>query len=108
MARPPETATTRAPRILPDQQEEQTMTPNERETPPAAAGGPETPPAAGAAAGAARQAAPAAAPAAGTLLAAFSDQLAQAVEVVSESVVRVDARRRQPASGVVWTAAEAS
>ncbi len=84
------------------------MAPNERETSPAAAGGPETPPAAGAAAGAARQAAPAAAPAAGTLLAAFSDQLAQAVEVVSESVVRVDARRRQPASGVVWTAAEAS
>jgi S1-C subfamily serine protease len=42
-------------------------------------------------------------PAAG-VLAAFSDQLAQAVERVGNSVVRVEARRRYPASGVAWTA----
>jgi S1-C subfamily serine protease len=38
------------------------------------------------------------------LLAAFSDQLAQAVERVGNAVVRVEARRRYPSSGVVWTA----
>jgi S1-C subfamily serine protease len=42
-------------------------------------------------------------PAAG-VLAAFSDQLAQAVERVGNSVVRVEARRRYPSSGVAWTA----
>jgi S1-C subfamily serine protease len=38
------------------------------------------------------------------VLAAFSDQLAQAVEHAGQSVVRVDARRRYPASGIIWTA----
>jgi S1-C subfamily serine protease len=42
--------------------------------------------------------------AAAGVLAAFSDQLADAVERAGRSVVRVDARRRQPASGVVWGA----
>ncbi len=36
------------------------------------------------------------------VLAAFSTALADAVERAGTSVVRVDARRRQPASGVVW------
>jgi S1-C subfamily serine protease len=36
------------------------------------------------------------------VLAAFSDKLAEAVERAGGSVVRVEARRRQPASGVVW------
>ena len=39
---------------------------------------------------------------AGGVLAAFSDKLAEAVERAGGSVVRVEARRRQPASGVVW------
>jgi S1-C subfamily serine protease len=38
------------------------------------------------------------------LLSAFSDQLAQAVEGVGGSVVRVEARRRYPSTGAVWTA----
>jgi S1-C subfamily serine protease len=38
------------------------------------------------------------------VLAAFSDQLANAVEGAGRSVVRVDARGRQPASGIVWGA----
>ena len=38
------------------------------------------------------------------LLGAFSDQLAATVERAGESVVRVDARRRYPSSGVVWSA----
>src|SRR5438876_711597 len=38
------------------------------------------------------------------VLAAFSDQLAQAVERTGNSVVRVEARRRYPSSGVAWTA----
>ena len=42
-------------------------------------------------------------PASAGLLAAFSDQLAAAVERVGGSVVRVDARRRYPASGVIWS-----
>jgi S1-C subfamily serine protease len=86
------------------------MAPNEHGASPAAAGEPEIPPAAEAGTGTAGQtgAAVAAAEASGTLLATFSDQLARAVELVSESVVRVEARRRQPASGVVWTAAEGS
>src|SRR6266542_2664209 len=37
------------------------------------------------------------------VLAAFSDQLAQAVERVGDSVVRVEARRRYPSSGVIWS-----
>ena len=41
---------------------------------------------------------------AGGVLAAFSDQLAEAVERAGAAVVRVDARRRYPASGVVWGA----
>ena len=36
------------------------------------------------------------------ILAAFSDALAEAVARAGGSVVRVDARRRQSASGVVW------
>ncbi|MFL6032299.1 MAG: trypsin-like peptidase domain-containing protein, partial [Rubrobacteraceae bacterium] len=36
------------------------------------------------------------------LLAALSDGMADAVEKVSESVVRVNGRRRRPASGVVY------
>jgi S1-C subfamily serine protease len=36
------------------------------------------------------------------LLAALSDGMAEAVEKVSESVVRVNGRRRRPASGVVY------
>ena len=38
------------------------------------------------------------------VLAALSDQLAGAVERAGQSIVRVEARRRQPASGVVWSA----
>ena len=38
------------------------------------------------------------------VLGTFSDQLAAAVEQAGAAVVRVDARRRQPASGVVWAA----
>ena len=41
-------------------------------------------------------------PETGSVLAAFSDALAAAVERAGASVVRVDARRRYPASGVVW------
>jgi S1-C subfamily serine protease len=41
---------------------------------------------------------------AGGVLAALSDRLAEAVERAGASVVRVDARRRQSASGVVWGA----
>ena len=37
-------------------------------------------------------------------LAALSDGLATAVEIAGASVVRVDARRRQAASGIVWSA----
>ncbi|MCC6175131.1 MAG: trypsin-like peptidase domain-containing protein [Chloroflexi bacterium] len=37
-------------------------------------------------------------------LAALSDSLADAVERAGHSVARVDARRRQSASGVIWTA----
>ncbi|MDP8923361.1 MAG: serine protease, partial [Chloroflexota bacterium] len=37
-------------------------------------------------------------------LAALSDGLAAAVEQAGASVVRVDARRRQAASGIAWTA----
>jgi S1-C subfamily serine protease len=39
-----------------------------------------------------------------TALAALSDGLATAVETAGASVVRVDARRRQAASGVAWSA----
>jgi S1-C subfamily serine protease len=39
---------------------------------------------------------------AASVLAAFSDNLAGAVERAGTSVVRVDARRRQSASGVLW------
>jgi S1-C subfamily serine protease len=39
-----------------------------------------------------------------SMLASFSDQLADAVERIGGAVVRVDARRRQPGSGVVWSA----
>src|SRR6266540_6099187 len=38
------------------------------------------------------------------LLSSFSDQLAGAVERVGSSVVRVEARRRYPSSGVIWSA----
>jgi serine protease DegQ len=38
------------------------------------------------------------------VLAALSDELASAVERAGSSIVRVDGRRRQPASGVVWAA----
>jgi S1-C subfamily serine protease len=40
----------------------------------------------------------------GSALAAFSDALADAVALAGQSVVRVDGRHRQPASGIVWTA----
>lgn len=40
----------------------------------------------------------------GGMLAAFSEGLAEAVERAGAAVVRVDARRRQSASGVVWAA----
>ena len=43
----------------------------------------------------------------GGVLPLFSDQLARAVERAGASIVRVEARRRQAASGVAW-AAEAS
>jgi S1-C subfamily serine protease len=36
-------------------------------------------------------------------LAAFSDALADAVALVGQSVVRVDGRKRQSASGIIWT-----
>ena len=36
-------------------------------------------------------------------LAAFSDALADAVASVGRSIVRVDGRHRQPASGIVWS-----
>lgn len=39
----------------------------------------------------------------GEVLAAFSDGLAEAVERAGRSVARVEARRRQAASGVVWS-----
>src|SRR6188508_671272 len=39
----------------------------------------------------------------GTALAAFSDALADAVAQAGRSIVRVDGRHRQPASGIVWT-----
>jgi S1-C subfamily serine protease len=39
----------------------------------------------------------------GSALAAFSDALADAVALTGQSVVRVDGRHRQPASGIVWT-----
>src|SRR5258707_10742473 len=38
------------------------------------------------------------------VLGSFSDALAGAVERAGASVVQVDARRRQGASGIVWTA----
>jgi S1-C subfamily serine protease len=38
------------------------------------------------------------------VLARFSDALAAAVEAASPSIVRVEARRRLPASGIVWAA----
>lgn len=38
------------------------------------------------------------------LLAQLSDELASAVETAGRSIVRVDARRRQSASGIVWSA----
>src|SRR6478609_7342323 len=38
------------------------------------------------------------------VLATFSDQLAGAVERAGASVVQVDARQRQAASGIVWSA----
>jgi S1-C subfamily serine protease len=41
---------------------------------------------------------------AGTALTAFSDALADAVEQAGQSIVRVDGRHRQPASGIVWSA----
>jgi S1-C subfamily serine protease len=59
---------------------------------PPASGGPEAAPGG------------AGAPDAAGVLAAFSDQLAAAVERAGASVVRVEARRRQPASGLVWDA----
>jgi S1-C subfamily serine protease len=37
------------------------------------------------------------------VLAALSDQLASAVERAGRSIVRLEARRRQPASGVIWS-----
>ena len=40
----------------------------------------------------------------GTALAAFSDALADAVAQAGRSIVRVDGRHRQAASGIVWTA----
>src|SRR5215208_381046 len=40
----------------------------------------------------------------GGVLPIFSDQLAEAVERAGLSIVRVDARRRQAASGVAWAA----
>lgn len=46
----------------------------------------------------------AAADVASNVLATFSENLAEAVERTGRSVVRVDARRRRPASGVVWRA----
>src|SRR5215213_10087557 len=41
--------------------------------------------------------------ASGTALAAFSDALADAVAQAGRSIVRVDGRQRQPASGIVWS-----
>src|SRR5690348_14212245 len=40
---------------------------------------------------------------AGTPLTAFSDALADAVEQAGQSIVRVDGRHRQSASGMVWS-----
>lgn len=40
----------------------------------------------------------------GSALATFSDALADAVAMAGQSVVRVDGRHRQSASGIVWTA----
>jgi S1-C subfamily serine protease len=40
----------------------------------------------------------------GSALLAFSNALADAVESSAKSVARVEARRRQPASGVIWSA----
>lgn len=40
----------------------------------------------------------------GTALAAFSDALADAVAEAGQSIVRVDGRSRQPASGIIWSA----
>ena len=39
----------------------------------------------------------------GSALAAFSDALADAVALTGQSVVRIDGRHRQPASGIMWT-----
>src|SRR3954447_11683613 len=39
----------------------------------------------------------------GSALVAFSNALADAVESSAKSVARVDARRRQPASGLIWS-----
>ena len=38
------------------------------------------------------------------VLSSLSDALAKAVETTGQSVVRVEGRRRQSASGVVWSA----
>src|SRR3954447_21310817 len=40
---------------------------------------------------------------AGNALTAFSDAMADAVERAGQSIVRVDGRHRQPASGIVWS-----
>src|SRR5581483_2293744 len=40
----------------------------------------------------------------GSALVALSDALADAVESSAKSVARVEARRRQPASGLIWSA----
>ena len=40
----------------------------------------------------------------GSALVAFSNALADAVESSARSVARVEARRRQPASGLIWSA----
>src|SRR3954470_9243381 len=40
---------------------------------------------------------------AGNALTAFSDAMADAVEQAGQSIVRVDGRHRQPASGIVWS-----
>lgn len=40
----------------------------------------------------------------GSALAALSDALADAVDMAAKSVVRIEARRRQPASGIIWSA----
>ena len=40
---------------------------------------------------------------AGNALTAFSDAMADAVERAGQSIVRVDGRHRQPASGIIWS-----